>query len=155
MQRTHVSDLMSSPVISIRPETRVPAAMALMRQHHIRHLPVVENARLVGIVSQGDLREMSITAAISANSYELNFQLSRLPIGQIMTRRVFTVTPEALVVHAAELMTEHKIAGLPVVEPGGEVIGMVTESDLLKLLVRHLQQNWDNGEQSESAERLK
>jgi CBS domain-containing protein len=57
-----------------------------------------------------------------------------------MSRKVLTVTPEAPVVHAAELMTEHKIAGLPVVDPSGSVIGIVTESDLLKMLVRKLRE---------------
>jgi CBS domain-containing protein len=112
----------------------------MMRQHRIRHLPVVENGRLVGIISQGDLRQASTTAAINADLYEINFMLSRLTVGKIMTRKVFTVTPEAFVVHAAELMTENKIAGLPVVDEDGSVIGIVTESDLLKMLVRKLRQ---------------
>jgi CBS domain-containing protein len=111
-----------------------------MKQYRIRHLPVVENGRLVGIVSQGDLRQASITAAINADSYELHFMLDRLTVSRIMTRKVVTVTAEAFIVHAAELMTENKIAGLPVVDENGGVIGIVTESDLLKMLVRKLRQ---------------
>jgi CBS domain-containing protein len=118
----------------------VPAANALMKQHRIRHLPVVENGRLVGIVSQGDLRQASIAASINADSYELHFMLDRLTVSNIMTRKVFTVTPEAFIVHAAELMTEKKIAGLPVVEKDGSVVGIITESDLLKMLVTKLRQ---------------
>lgn len=140
MKRTCVRDIMSSPAIVITPQTTVPVATALMKQHHIRHLPVVENGRLVGIISWGDLREASTRAAINADSYELNFNLSRLTVSQLMTRRVFTVTPEASIVHAAELMTQHKVAGLPVVDASGAVIGIVTESDLLTLLVRKLRE---------------
>ncbi len=140
MERTRVRDIMSSPAITVTPDTSLPAATALMRDKRIRHLPVVENGRLVGIVSRGDLREASITAGINADSYELHFMLSRLTVGKLMTRKVFTVTPDALIVHAAELMTEYKIAGLPVVDEVGGIIGIVTESDLLRLLVRKLRE---------------
>ena len=60
-----------------------------------------------------------------------------------MTRKVFTIPPDALIVEAAEMMTEHKIAGLPVVDPDGSVAGIVTESDLLKMLVRKLREAED------------
>lgn len=140
MERTRVRDIMSSPVITVTPNTSLPAATALMREKRIRHLPVVENGRLVGIISRGDLREASITASINADSYELHFMLNQLTVGKLMTRKVFTVTPDAPIVHAAELMTEHKIAGLPVVDESGAVIGIVTESDLLRMLVRKLRE---------------
>ena len=109
-----------------------------MKENRIRHLPVVDNGRLVGIVSRGDLREASTTAAVNTDSYEFNFMLSKLTVGKLMTRKVLTVTQDAPIVHAAELMTEHKIACLPVVETDGSVVGIVTGSDLLKMLVREL-----------------
>jgi len=135
MERTRVRDIMSSPVLVIGPETTLPTANGLMKQHKIRHLPVVENGRLVGMISRGDLREASITAGINADSYELHFMLDRLTMGKLMSRKVFSVTPDAFIVHAAELMTEHKIACLPVVDERGGVVGIVTESDLLRMLV--------------------
>ena len=138
MERTRVRDIMSSPAITVSPDTTLPAANALMKEKQIRHLPVLEKGRLVGIVSRGDLREASISASINADQYELHFLLNKLTVGKLMTRKVRTVTPDALVVDAADLMTEHKIAGLPVVDADGAVIGIVTESDLLKMLVRRL-----------------
>ncbi len=138
MERTRVRDIMSSPVLVIGPETTLPTANGLMKQHKIRHLPVVENGRLVGMISRGDLREASITAGINADSYELHFMLDRLTMGKLMSRKVFSVTPDAFIVHAAELMTEHKIACLPVVDERGGVVGIVTESDLLRMLVTKL-----------------
>lgn len=143
MEKTRVRDIMTSPAIVISPDTPVPAAMTLMRDRGIRHLPVVERGRLVGIISRGDLREASISAAINADIYELNFMLHKLTVSKLMSRKVMTVTPDAPVVHAAEMMTENKIAGLPVVDPSGNVIGIVTESDLLKMLVRKLRQAED------------
>jgi CBS domain-containing protein len=138
MERTRVREIMSSPAITVGPETTLPAANALMKEKQIRHLPVVEKGRLVGIVSRGDLREASISASINADQYELHFMLNRLTVGKLMTRKVRTVTPDALVVDAAEVMTGHKIAGLPVVDAAGALVGIVTESDLLKMLVRKL-----------------
>jgi len=91
-------------------------------------------------VSRGDLREASISASINADQYELHFLLNKLTVGQLMTRKVRTVAPDALVVDATDLMTEHKIAGLPVVDAEGAVVGIVTESDLLKMLVRRLRE---------------
>jgi CBS domain-containing protein len=140
MERTRVRDIMTSPAITVSPDMTVPAASALLRKHNIRHLPVVQDNRLIGIVSRGDLREASARAADNSDSYELNFMLSRLTVGKLMTRKVQTITSEALIVHAAELMTTHKIAGLPVIEPDGSVVGIVTESDLLQLLVRRLRE---------------
>ena len=148
MERTRVRDIMTSPAIVITPEATLPIATALMKDKQIRHLPVVENGRLVGIISRGDLREASISASINADQYELHFMLNRLTVGKLMTRKVYTVTPDAPVVHAAELMTEQKIAGLPVVDPEGAVIGIVTESDLLKMLVHKLR---EAEEQSQAA----
>jgi CBS domain-containing protein len=140
MEKTRVREIMSSPAIVVTPDMSIPAASRLTKDRGIRHLPVVENGRLVGIVSRGDLREASISASVNADTYEINFLLSQVTIGKLMTRRVFTVTPDALVVYAAELMTDHSISGLPVVDPDGSVIGIVTESDLLKMLVRKLRE---------------
>jgi CBS domain-containing protein len=141
MERTHVRDIMTSPAITIGPDATLPAANVVMKEKQIRHLPVVEKGRLVGIVSRGDLREASISASINADQYELHFMLNRLTVGRLMTRKVRTVTPDALVVDAAELMTEYKIAGLPVVDAEGAVVGIITESDLLKMLVHKLRES--------------
>jgi CBS domain-containing protein len=140
MEKTRVRDIMSSPAIVTAPGASVQAASTLMKERGIRHLPVVENGRLVGIVSRGDLREASISAAVNADTYEINFLLNRLTVGRLMTRKVHTITPDAPVVYAAELMTEQKIAGLPVVDPDDSVVGIITESDLLRMLVRKLRE---------------
>jgi CBS domain-containing protein len=105
-----------------------------MKECNIRRLPVVENGRLVGIVTLGDIREASPSAATSLSIYELNYLLSRLTIGQIMTRDPITITPDTSIEAAARLMLEHKIGGLPVVD-GTRVVGIITESDIFRLLV--------------------
>jgi len=140
MEKTRVREIMSGPAVVVTPDTRVPAVISLMKERGIRHLPVVENGRLVGIVSRGDLREASISAAVNADTYEINFLLNGLTVGKLMTRKVVTITPDAPVVYAAEMMTHNRISGLPVVDPDGSVVGIVTESDLLKMLVRKLRE---------------
>ncbi len=140
MEKTRVRDIMSSPAITVAPECTVPEAMSLMRGKKIRHLPVVQNGRLIGIISRGDLREASSRAAINADTYEINFMLSRLTVGDLMARKVFTVTADAFIVQAAEVMTEKKIACLPVVAMDGSVTGIITESDLIRLLVKRLRE---------------
>jgi acetoin utilization protein AcuB len=92
------------------------------------------------MISRGDLREASMTASVNADYYELHFMLSRLTVGRLMSHKVFTITPDALLVHAAELMTENKIAGLPVVDEKGGVVGIVTDSDLLRTLASKLRE---------------
>ncbi len=141
MEKTRVRDAMSAPVVCVPPDCTVPAAAALMRQHRLRHLPVVQDGRLIGIVSRGDLREASSKEAINADNYEINFMLNRLKLADIMTRKVLTITPEAFIVDAVELMVENQVAGLPVVALDGAVIGIITESDLLKLLLAKLKKN--------------
>lgn len=138
MERMRVRDIMTSPALVVGSDATVPAANALMKQHRIRHLPVVEDGRLVGMISRGDLREASMSASINADQYEMHFMLNKLTIGRLMTRKVHTVTADAFLVHAAELMTDNKIAGLPVVDEKGAVVGIVTESDLLRTLVTKL-----------------
>jgi CBS domain-containing protein len=139
-----VHDIMTSPAIVMSPDATVPAAAALMKKHRIRHLPILdEGGRLVGMISRGDLREASISAGINADSYELHFMLSRLKLAKLMSYPVRTVTRDAFVVEAAELMTQHQIAGLPVVDEEGAVIGIVTESDLLRMLVAKLREAED------------
>ena len=140
MERTKIRDVMTSPAVVVAPQTPVPQASALMKERRIRHLPVIENGQLVGMVSRGDLREASISEAINADLYEISFLLSRLPVSKLMTRQVVTISPDALIVDAVELMTDNKIAGLPVVDGTRSVVGIVTESDLLRLLLRKLRE---------------
>jgi len=138
MQKTLVRDVMTSPVRIIAPDTTIPDALALMREAGIRHLPVVQDGRLAGIVSKGDLREASRKAVLGANSYEFNFLISRLTVDKIMTRNVLTVAPETPVLEAVQIMSKHKIAGLPVLGLDAAVVGIVTESDMFRLLARLL-----------------
>lgn len=128
-----VKEIMKSPVITIGKEARVSAAVALMAEHGVRHLPVVQDGALVGIVTDRDCRQARASSAPSLSKYELLYLLERLRVGEVMSRNVVTVTPETPALDAAALMSERKIGSLPVLE-GTAVVGIVTTTDMLAAL---------------------
>ena len=130
-----VQDVMHTTLTTITPKTTLPQAIRLVQQRGIRHLPVVENGELVGIVSDRDLKRAMASPATSLEVRELNYLLDRLTVAEIMTRAVITIAPMFPVEEAARLMVKEKISALPVTE-GGRLVGIVTETDVLELLVK-------------------
>lgn len=130
-----VRDVMQSRLITIEPKTTLPQATRLAAERRVRHLPVVQDGDLVGIVSDRDLKQAMASPATSLEAHELNYLLNRLTVAEIMTRAVVTIGPNSPIEEAARLMVQDKISALPVTE-GGRLIGIVTETDLLELLVR-------------------
>jgi CBS domain-containing protein len=121
--------------ITVNSRTPLPDAHQIMMTHRIRRLPVVDDGVLVGIVTRGDIRGAQPSEATSLSIYEIHYLLSRLTVGQIMSRPVITVAPDMTVQAAAALMLQHKIAGLPVVEDG-RVVGIITESDIFRMVAQ-------------------
>jgi acetoin utilization protein AcuB len=135
MKHLLVKDWMSTNVITISPETTLPEAAALMRENKIRRLPVVKNGVLVGIVSRTDVVEARPSDATTLDIWELNYLLSRLRIEKIMTPNPYTVHEDSSIKEAAQLMYEHKVGGIPVVDKANHVVGIITESDIFRLLI--------------------
>ena len=131
-----VREWMTQNVITTRPNTPISNAHQVMRENKIRRLPVVDNKKLVCLVTIGDVREASPSDATTLSIWELNYLWAQLVVEKVMTRNVFTVTPETPILDAAELMLEHKISGLPVVNENKELIGVITESDIFRMLIR-------------------
>ena len=128
-----VGERMSHPVITIHPDMPLQEALNLMHQEHIRRLPVVDNrGQLVGIVSERDLLHASPSDATTLSVWELNYLLSKITIGEIMTRNVITVNVDTPIEEAARIMADSKIGGLPVAR-NGKVIGIITETDLFRI----------------------
>lgn len=133
-----VGERMTRPVITVRPETPLPDALDLMRKEHIRRLPVVDkHGALLGIVSQGDLLKASPSQATSLSMHEVTYLLSKLPVEQIMTRKVITVDENMPLEEAARIMADHEIGGLPVLR-GKELVGIVTETTLFRIFLELL-----------------
>lgn len=131
-----VQDRMSSPVITVAPDTPFQDALKLMRDHHFRRLPVVsKKGKLVGIVSERDLLHAAPSAATSLSIWEVHYLLAKIQIKDIMTRDVITTAPDTPVEDAARLMVANKIGGLPIVDEHHDIIGVITETDIFEIFV--------------------
>ncbi len=136
----YVKHHMSSPALTITPDTPFQDALRLMHERKIRRLPVVDrNGKLVGIVSERDLLHAAPSPATSLSVWELNYLLWKLTVKDLMATKVLTVTPDALLQEAATIMLEKKIGGLPVVDQDQKVVGVITETDIFKALVDMLE----------------
>ena len=123
--------------VTIRPDASFFEARALIHEKGIRHLPVVDkNNHLVGIVTDMDIREAGPSDATSLSVQEINYLLGKLKVSSFMTpkEKLITITPDALIEEAVQLMRDHKIGCLPVVE-GEKLYGIFTETDALDHLV--------------------
>ena len=130
-----VRELMTGAPITVRPDTPVFDARRRMMDERIRHLLVVDGDRLAGIVTDRDIRLNLPSHATSLSVWEVNYLLARLTVDQIMSRGVITVGPDREAREAAQLMLEHTIGALPVVD-AGRLIGIVTETDILRAFVQ-------------------
>ncbi len=137
MEKELVKDWMTKDVISVTMETKLPEAHRVMTEHDIRRLPVVdEDGTLVGIVTRGDVRGAEPSTGTSLNIWEVNYLLGRLQIQEIMTAPPITITWDATIGEASRTMLEHKVSGLPVLDSKGRLAGIITESDIFRLVVR-------------------
>ena len=135
-----VRELMTGALITARPDMPVLDARHLMIEKRIRHLVVTnDSGELLGIVTDRDIRLNLPSQATSLSVWEMNYLLTRLTVGTVMTASVITVGPDREGRDAAQLMLDHRIGALPVVD-GGRPIGIVTETDLLRAFVKSADQ---------------
>jgi acetoin utilization protein AcuB len=126
-----VRDLMTPNPISVGPDTPVFEARQLMFKERIRHLLVVGEDRLLGMVTDRDIRLSLPSQVTSLTVWEVNYLLARLTVGNIMATTLITIGPDCDAADAARLMLAHRIGGLPVVH-WGRVIGILTETDIVR-----------------------
>ena len=136
-----VKGWMTEPVISISPDATVIEADRMMREYGIRRLPVIKKDKLVGIVTRGDVREARASAATSLSIWELNYLIARLTVAKVMSSDVITIGPDANVADAADLMLNKKVSGVPVLDDKKKVVGIITESDIFRMVVKNYQQS--------------
>ncbi len=129
-----VREWMSGAPRTVNSKTPVMEAMQMLRDGGFRRLPVVEGDRLIGIVTDRDLKDATPSKATTLSIYELNYLLTKLTVREVMTKEVLSVHPDDPVERAALLMEEHKISGLPVVGDEG-LVGIITISDILEAFV--------------------
>lgn len=135
-----VGNIMTTAVITIAPTSSIDAGIELMREHGFRRLPVVEEGRLVGIVTDRDLRQASNSPLVLRERWYNDFLLEAIKVRSCMTPQPITVTPTTSVSDAATLLRHHKIDGVPVVddEQKDRIVGIVTVTDMLDCLIELL-----------------
>lgn len=130
-----VKNWMSKKVISIDLEDSMSHAVSLIKEHKVRMMPVTKKGKLVGVVSDSDLKKASASDATTLDVHELLYLLSKIKIKDIMTKNPITVPPDYTVEETAEILMKNKISGVPVVDKAGEIVGIITRDDLFKVLI--------------------
>ncbi|MED4781314.1 acetoin utilization AcuB family protein [Brevibacillus choshinensis] len=126
-----IEDIMRKNVVTVSPSTSIGDALLLLRSNRIRHLPVVEHDRLVGIFSDRDLRDALPSRLLK---HEDDDTILHKPVADIMHKQVITAHPLDFIEDASAQLYEHKIGSLPIIE-GTRLVGMITESDLFSSLI--------------------
>lgn len=129
-----VSDWMTRKVITIAPDSSMSDAVKLMKEKKIKHIPVIKDEKLKGIISDRDIREFSPSKATSLDVYELHYLLATTKVKELMKTGVFTITTDSPIEEAAMLMYDNSIGSLPVIE-NGRVAGIISDRDIFRVLV--------------------
>ena len=133
-----VGERMTRNPVTILDTASIDDGLHLMRERKVRRLPVLDaSGKMVGIVSDKDLLHAAPSPATSLSVYELHYLLAKLTVRQVMSSPVITIGADTPLEEAARVMADNKIGGLPVVE-NGRLVGIVTETDVFKILVELL-----------------
>ena len=128
-------DLMTPNPLTVTPQVSIAEAWDVMRELAVRHVPVVEDGVLVGMLSDRDLAQVNIARVLKAEEADALREELKTPIIEVMTSDVISVEPDTEVGEVIGLLLEHKIGALPVVEPGTrEVLGIISYVDVLRAL---------------------
>jgi acetoin utilization protein AcuB len=133
-----VKDWMSPAPLTVSPETPVLEALRLLKERGFRRLPVVEGSKLIGIVTDKDLKDAMPSKATTLSVWELNYLLSKLTVREVMATEVLTVNALETLEDAALRLQERKLGGVPVLDNAGALVGILTITDVLGALVRVL-----------------
>ncbi len=132
---TRVRDLMTISCVTAPPAMPVLEARQLMLEKRIRHLIIIDGPKLVGIVTDRDIRLNLPSPATSLSVWEINYLLARMTVNAVMAKNVVTIDSGSEAREAAQLMLDHRIGALPVVDRG-HLVGILTETDVLRAFVK-------------------
>lgn len=130
-----VRDWMSTQVITVHPKDTMQTAVDLSVEYNVGRLPVTEDGKLVGIVTDRDLKRAAPSLVALLEVKQILYHVRRVVVEAIMTRDPVTVPLDATVEEVAHLLLTRKISGCPVVDPQGRVMGVITKSDLFKAMI--------------------
>lgn len=130
-----IKDWMKRDVITVEENGTVLDAMHIMRENNIRRLPVLKDGKLVGIVTEKDIKGFTPSKASTLDIYEVHKILSKTLVREVMTREVITVSPEDTIERAALILRDMRFGGLPVVEKDDKIVGIITAVDIFDVFV--------------------
>jgi acetoin utilization protein AcuB len=130
-----VENWMNPNVITVDADDSMLDATKILKEHNIRHLPVLEKGKLVGVITDRDLKRASPSDATTLEAHELLYLIATIKVREIMTKNPITVPYNYTIEEAAEILLQAKISGMPVVNKDGDVIGTITQTDLFKVLI--------------------
>ena len=130
-----VKSYMTSNVVTVTEETKVLEALDIMKDNDFHRLPVVNDGRMVGLVTQEIIQENSPSTATSLSIYEMNYLLTKTTVGDIMHKSVVTIHADDLLEEAAAQMRDQEISVLPVVEGDNKIIGIITDKDIFSAFI--------------------
>jgi len=130
-----VKNWMSKPAITIDANASMNDAIKLLKNHNIKMLPVMEKGKLVGIVTDRDLKRASASDATTLEIHELLYLISKIKIKEIMTKTPITVPLDYTIDETAEILLKNKISGVPVIDRYGDVVGSINQNDLFRIII--------------------
>lgn len=132
-----VKNRMTTEVVTLSPDQTLLKAMTLMKQKGVRRLPVVEKGKVIGIVTEYDIRKAGASDSSTLSIFELHYLLDQIKVGNFMSKKVITVSADEPIEEAAKKIYDHKIGALPV-EEQGQLAGLITRNDILETFIEVL-----------------
>ena len=130
----YVKSKMTPNPVTVTPDVSISTAFGIMKERQFRRLPVVQGGKLIGIVTEKELQQVSPSTATSLSVFELNYLLEKTTIKDAMSRDPIAVQDDDLIEKAALLMRTNKVGALPVMH-GDQLVGMITESDIFDAFI--------------------
>jgi acetoin utilization protein AcuB len=127
-----IQDWMAKDVMTVDENTSLMRATRVMKENNIRRLPVVSHGKLIGIITDRDVKDASPSKTTSLDIHELYYLLSEMKVKDVMTDTPLTLSGKETLEKAALIMLNSRISGLPVVDDGGHLIGLLSETDVLR-----------------------
>lgn len=129
-----VSEWMTRKVVSVKPDSSISDVVKMIREKGIKHVPVVEEGKLRGIVSDRDIKDYCPSRATSLDMYELHYLLEKTSVREVMKTKVFTTAPDMPVEEAAMVLYDRNIGCLPVID-SGKLVGIISDRDIFRALI--------------------
>lgn len=130
-----VQNWMTSDVVTVDEEASIIKISQILKEANIRYLPVMREGKLVGMITDEDVKEASPSRAITLSAHELYHLLSEMKAKNLMKANPITITPDQTMEVAAVKMLEHRVSGLPVVTDEGELVGIISQGDVFRVLI--------------------